>query len=178
MGSWRGLQAPGKARQQASHRFLITNGRANLNWQNWVPDQKNDVVMDCLPVPFIQIHPDDRTDPGLNPGDMVEVCNDVGATRALVYPEPTARRNEAFMIFGAPNDKKTRANIRKISGATTASAAVSYKSWEAARLAARGLRIAGIVPSNHDRPDRNECDMDLHLPPDGPTLRISKDCGE
>lgn len=148
MGAWRGLQAPGKAQQQASFRFLINNGRANLNWQNWFLDQKNEFVMDRFPVPFIQIHPDDMADLGLKAGDMVEVYNDVGATQALVYPEPTARRDETFMIFGAPNGtqgnvinagtnelilpnyKQTWANIRKISDATPAAARVSYKSWE------------------------------------------------
>ncbi|GGO38696.1 arsenite oxidase large subunit [Gemmobacter aquaticus] len=148
MGAWRGLQAPGKAQQRANHRFLINNGRANLNWQNWFLDQKNDFVMDRLPVPFIQIHPDDMADLGLKPGDMVEVFNDVGATQALAYPEPTARRNETFMVFGAPNGaqgnvinagtnelilpnyKQTWANIRKISDATPAAARVSFKSWE------------------------------------------------
>jgi arsenite oxidase large subunit len=148
MGAWRGLQAPGKAQQQANHRFLINNGRANLNWQNWFLDQKNDFVMDRLPVPFIQIHPDDMAELGLKAGDMVEVFNDVGATQALAYPEPTARKNETFMIFGAPNGaqgnvinsgtnelilpnyKQTWANIRKISDATPAAAAASYKSWE------------------------------------------------
>lgn len=148
MGSWRGLQAPGKAQQQANHRFLINNGRANLNWQNWFLDQKNDFVMDRFPVPFIQINPEDMADLGLKAGDMVEVYNDVGATQALVYPEPTAKRNETFMIFGAPNGtqgnvinagtnelilpnyKQTWANIRKISDATPAAARVSFKSWE------------------------------------------------
>ena len=148
MGAWRGLQAPGKAQQKASYRFLINAGRANLNWQNWFLDQKNEFVMDRFPVPFIQIHPEDMAELGLNPGDMVEIYNDVGATQGLVYPEPTARRNETFMIFGAPNGtqgnvinagtnelilpnyKQTWANIRKISDATPAAARVSYKSWE------------------------------------------------
>jgi len=148
MGAWRGLQAPGKAQQQASFAFLINNGRANLNWQNWFLDQKNDFVMDRFPVPFIQINPDDMAELGLKPGDMVEVYNDVGANQALVYPEPTARRKETFMIFGAPNGaqgnvinagtnelilpnyKQTWANIRKISDATPAAARVSFKSWE------------------------------------------------
>jgi len=148
MGEFRGWQAAGKAQQQANHRFLINNGRANMNWQNWFLDQGNDFVMDRFPVPFIQINPDDMAELGLHAGDMVEVHNDMGATQALVYPEATARRNETFMIFGAPNGaqgnivnggvnelmlpnyKHTWANIRKISDATRASAAVSYKSWE------------------------------------------------
>jgi arsenite oxidase large subunit len=148
MGEWRGWQAAGKAQQQANHRFLINNGRANMNWQNWFLDQGNEFVMDRFPVPFIQINPDDMAELGVKAGDMVEVHNDVGATQALAYPEPTAKRNETFMIFGAPNGaqgnivnagvnelilpnyKATWANIRKISDATPASAAVSYKSWE------------------------------------------------
>ncbi|MEY3308298.1 MAG: hypothetical protein RLZZ413_2336 [Pseudomonadota bacterium] len=148
MGEWRGWQAAGKAQQQANFRFLINNGRANMNWQNWFLDQGNPFVMDRFPVPFIQINPDDMAELGIKAGDMVEVFNDVGATQALVYPEPTAKRNETFMIFGAPNGaqgnivnagvnelilpnyKATWASIRKISDATPASAAVSYKSWE------------------------------------------------
>jgi arsenite oxidase large subunit len=148
MGEWRGWQAAGKAQQQANHRFFINNGRANMNWQNWFLDQGNEFVMDRFPVPFIQINPDDMAELGINAGDMVEVFNDVGATQALAYPEPTAKRNETFMVFGAPNGaqgnivnagvnelilpnyKATWANIRKISDATPASAAVSYKSWE------------------------------------------------
>lgn len=148
MGEWRGWQAAGKAQQKANHRFLINNGRANMNWQNWFLDQANEFVMDRFPVPFIQINPADMAELGIKAGDMVEVHNDVGATQALAYPEPTAKRNETFMIFGAPNGaqgnivnagvnelilpnyKHTWANIRKISDATPASAAVSYKSWE------------------------------------------------
>lgn len=48
----------------------------------------------------------------------------------------------------------------------------------AERLAAEGLRLAGTVQSNHDRPDRKKCDMDLRVLPDGPTVRISEDRGE
>ena len=46
------------------------------------------------------------------------------------------------------------------------------------RLAAKGLRLAGTVQSNHERPDRRKCDMDLRVLPDGPTLRISEDRGD
>jgi nucleoside-triphosphatase THEP1 len=48
----------------------------------------------------------------------------------------------------------------------------------AERLIAKGLRLAGTVQSNHDRPDRKKCDMDLRVLPDGPTVRISEDRGE
>ncbi|TCT10561.1 arsenite oxidase large subunit [Tepidamorphus gemmatus] len=148
LGGWRGLQAPGKAQQKANYRFLINNGRSNINWQNWFLDQDNDFVIDRFPLPFLQINPDDAAELGVNNGDMVEVYNDVGATQAMIYIEPTARRNETFMLFGAPsgtqgnvinagvnelilpNYKQTWANIRKIADASPATAPLSFKSWE------------------------------------------------
>ncbi len=150
MGAWRGMQAAGKDAQKAAHRFLINNGRSNLNWQNWFLDQDNDFAMDRFPLPFIQINPDDAAELGVKNGDLVEVHNDVGATQAMVYIEPTARKNETFMLFGAPggtqgnvinagvnelilpNYKQTWANIRKIADAGPATAKLSFKSWEVA----------------------------------------------
>jgi arsenite oxidase large subunit len=145
---WRGLEAPGKAQQKANYRFLINNGRSNINWQNWFLDQKNDFVIDRFPLPYLQINPEDAAELGLKNGDMAEVYNDVGATQAMVYIEPTARRNETFMLFGAPsgtqgnvindgtntlilpNYKQTWANIRKIADAGPSTARLSFKSWE------------------------------------------------
>ncbi len=150
MGAWRGLQAPGKAQQKANHRFLINNGRSNLNWQNWFLDQDNDFAKDRFPLPYLQINPADAAELGLKNGDMAEVYNDVGATQAMVYIEATARPNETFMLFGAPsgtqgnvinagtnelilpNYKQTWANIRKIADAGPATAKLSFKSWEVA----------------------------------------------
>ena len=147
-GAWRGLQAPGKAAQRDNYRFLVNNGRSNINWQNWFLDKNNDFVADRFPYPFIQINPADMAELGLNPGDLVEVYNDVGATQAMVYPEPTARKNETFMLFGAPsgtqgnivnagvnelilpNYKQTWANIRKISDAPASVRGLSFKSFD------------------------------------------------
>jgi nucleoside-triphosphatase THEP1 len=47
----------------------------------------------------------------------------------------------------------------------------------AARLTADGVRLAGTVQSNIERPDRRKCDMDLAILPDGPVVRISEDRG-
>ena len=147
-GAWRGLQAPGKAAQRDSYAFLINNGRANINWQNWFLDKDNDFVSDRYPFPFIEINPDDMAELDLKQGDLVEVYNDVGATQAMVYPTPTARRKETFMLFGAPsgtqgnvinagvnelilpNYKQTWANIRKISDAPSSVRHLSFKSKE------------------------------------------------
>lgn len=48
----------------------------------------------------------------------------------------------------------------------------------AGRLADAGLRLAGTVQSNTDRPGRQHCDMDLRVLPDGPLVRISETRGE
>lgn len=48
----------------------------------------------------------------------------------------------------------------------------------AALLASDGVRLAGTVQSNHERPDRRKCDMDLMVLPDGPIVRISEDRGD
>lgn len=45
-------------------------------------------------------------------------------------------------------------------------------------LAAAGLRLAGTVQSNVERPGRRRCDMDIKVLPDGPVLRISEDRGD
>ena len=147
-GGWRGLQAPGKATQKANYKFLINNGRSNINWQNWFLDKDNDFVSDRYPYPFLEINPEDMAELGLNAGDLVEVYNDVGATQAMTYPTPTARRGETFMLFGAPtgtqgnvinagvnelilpNYKQTWGNIRKISDAPSTVAHLSFKSKE------------------------------------------------
>ncbi len=46
-----------------------------------------------------------------------------------------------------------------------------------ALLSAEGLRLAGGVQQNIERPGRTRCDMALKLLPDGPLVRISQDLG-
>lgn len=41
----------------------------------------------------------------------------------------------------------------------------------------RGLRLAGVVQADRDRPGRDRCDLELRLLPDGPMLPISLDLG-
>ncbi len=42
---------------------------------------------------------------------------------------------------------------------------------------ARGLRLAGVVQVNSDRPGCARCDMDAIVLPDGPVIRISQSLG-
>jgi arsenite oxidase large subunit len=145
---WRGLQAPGKEQERAKFPFLINNGRTNHVWQSAYLDQDNAFVMDRWPYPFIEMNPDDMAGVGVNAGDLVEVYNDNGATQAMVYPTPTARRGETFMLFAyprgvqgnvvsagvnefiIPNYKQTWGNIRKLADAPESTRHLSFKSQE------------------------------------------------
>jgi arsenite oxidase large subunit len=104
--------------------------------------------MDRWPLPFIEMNPDDMRELQPNAGDLVEVFNDNASTQAMVYPTPTARRNQTFMQFAfptgvqgnvvskgvneliIPNYKQTWANIRKIANAPEVTRRLTFKSQE------------------------------------------------
>jgi arsenite oxidase large subunit len=146
--AWRGLQAPGKEEQKKKFKYLINNGRTNHVWQNAYLDQENEFVMDRWPYPFIEINPDDMRELNVAAGDLVEVYNDDGSTQAMVYPTPTAKKGQTFMLFAyptgvqgnvvnagtneliIPNYKQTWANIRKLASAPDAVKHLSFKPQE------------------------------------------------
>ena len=148
---WRGLQAPGKEAEKNKWPFLINNGRTNIVWQNAYLDQDNEFVMDRFPYPFIQMNPQDMAELNLKQGDLVEIYNDNGSTQAVVYPTPTAKRKQTFMLFAyptgvqgnvvssgvnefiIPNYKQTWGGIRKIADAPEAVRGLTFKSEEYSR---------------------------------------------
>ncbi len=145
---WRGWAAPGKAEQKAKYPYLVNNGRANVIWQNAFMDKENDFVMGRMPFPVIEMNPDDMKELGVGPGDLVEIHNDAGATQAMAYPTPTAKRKQTFMLFGFPTGvagnvvgagvnelvipdyKHNWANIRKIASASATTGGLSFKTTE------------------------------------------------
>jgi arsenite oxidase large subunit len=145
---WRGLQASGKEQEKQKFPYLINNGRANHVWQSAYLDVDNAFVMDRWPLPFIEMHPDDMTELGVKEGDLVEVWNDNGSTQAMVYPTPTAKRKETFMLFAyptgpmgnvvskgvneliIPNYKQSWGNIRKIADRPEVTRHLTFKSKE------------------------------------------------
>jgi arsenite oxidase large subunit len=146
--AWRGYQAEGKQQEKDKFPFLINNGRTNQVWQSAYLDQQNDFVMGRWPLPFIEMNPDDMAALSLGAGDLVEVFNDNGSTQAMVYPTPTAKPKETFMLFASPtgpvgnvvskgvneliipNYKQTWGNIRKIADAPEVTKSLSFKSQE------------------------------------------------
>ena len=144
---WRGLEAAGKEAEMKKFPFLINNGRANVTWQSSYLDQDNEFVTDRMPYPYMEMNPRDMDDLKLKAGDLVEVYNDNGSTQAMVYPTPTARPKQTFMIFAQangvqgnvvspgvneliiPNYKQTWANIRKLADAPEGVRHLSFKSF-------------------------------------------------
>jgi arsenite oxidase large subunit len=145
---WRGLQAPGKQAEKNKWPFLINNGRTNIVWQNAYLDQDNELVMDRFPYPFIEMNPADMDEIKVKPGDLVEVYNDNGSTQAIVYPTPTAKRRQTFMLFAyptgvqgnvvsagvnefvIPNYKQTWGAIRKLADQPEGARHLTFKSQE------------------------------------------------
>ncbi len=149
----------GRLARLAGRRQGAAEGQLPLPDQQWpvqhqlaelVPRSGQRLRQGPLSAALLQINPADAAELGLKNGDMVEVYNDVGATQAMVYIEPTARPNETFMLFGAPsgtqgnvinagvnelilpNYKQTWANIRKIADGGPSTSKLSFKSWEVA----------------------------------------------
>jgi arsenite oxidase large subunit len=148
----KGLEAPGKEAEKTKWPYLINNGRTNVVWQSAYLDQDNEFVMDRMPFPLIQMNPQDMVDIKVKAGDLVEVYNDNGSTQAMVYPTPTAKRKETFMLFANPNGvqgnvvssgvneliipnyKQTWAAIRKLADAPEGARQLSFKSLEYAAV--------------------------------------------
>lgn len=82
--------------------FLINNGRANVTWQSSYLDQDNEFVTDRMAYPYMEMNPKDMDDLKLKAGDLIEVYNDNGSTQAMVYPAPSAKQEQTFMIFAQP----------------------------------------------------------------------------
>jgi arsenite oxidase large subunit len=145
---WRGLQAAGKQQEKDAFPYLINSGRTNHVWQSAYLDQNNDLVRDRFPLPFIQMNPDDMAVLRLKAGDLAEIYNSNGSTQAVVWPTPTARPKQTFMLFAyptgvqgnvvskgvneliVPNYKQTWGNIRKIADAPEVTRHLTFKNQD------------------------------------------------
>ena len=94
---------------------------------------------------YIEINPDDAEELAVGPGDVVEVFNDYGSTYAMVYPNPSIKTNQTFMVFAyfngiqgdvatpwtdrniIPYYKGTWANIRRVGAMEDYTRTVSFK---------------------------------------------------
>jgi arsenite oxidase large subunit len=141
---WPGLPKP-VADLKAKYRFWINNGRTNEVWQTAYHDQYNEFVRGRYPMSYIEVNPGDAAELGIGPGDVVEVFNDYGSTVAMVYPNPSTKKGQTFMVFAyfngiqgdvtttwtdrniIPYYKGTWADIRRIGAMEDYRRTVSFK---------------------------------------------------
>lgn len=86
--------------QKKKRRFWINNGRVNDIWQTGYHERHNAAVRDAHPMSLLEMSPDDATSLGVSAGDIVEVWNEFGSTRAMAQVEPAAKPGQVFMQFG------------------------------------------------------------------------------
>ena len=141
---WKGFFKPVEG-QRAKYRFWVNSGRINEAWQSMYHDYYDAGMRERWPMAPVEMNPDDARELGIASGDIVELFNDYGATYAMAYVTPEAKRNQVFMQFGhfngiqgdvtteavdrnvVPDYKHTWANIRKVTSGTY-KATVSFKS--------------------------------------------------
>ncbi|TRZ67772.1 MAG: arsenate reductase (azurin) large subunit [Rhodocyclaceae bacterium] len=142
---WPGLPKPVLA-QKEKYRFYINQGRLNEVWQTGYHNKYDPHVKDRYPMAVIEMNPQDAKELGAQPGDIVELYNDYGATYAMAYPDAAIKRGHTFMQFGwnngiagdvvtewtdrnvVPYYKGTWANIRRIGGGENFRKTTSFKS--------------------------------------------------
>jgi arsenite oxidase large subunit len=142
---WPGLPKPVIA-QKEKYRFYINQGRLNEVWQTGYHNKYDPHVKDRYPMAVIEMNPQDAKDLGVQPGDIVELHNDYGATYAMAYPDTAIKRGHTFMQFGGNNGivgdvvtewtdrnvvpyyKGTWADIRRIGNGNNFRKTTSFKS--------------------------------------------------
>ena len=77
--------------------FWFTTGRSQLVWQTMYHDRNLPEKTFALPLPYIEVHPEDATRLGIKSGDMVEVFNEEGTSIALVYVNDACKPG---LVFG------------------------------------------------------------------------------
>ena len=98
---WPGYAAK-VAAQRKNHRFWVNNGRTNHIWQTLYHHKLIPFYRDRMPMPFLEMHPDDARELGIISSDLVELSNDMGKVEAMAYLSNSVKRGHTFMVFGQP----------------------------------------------------------------------------
>ena len=132
--------------QKRKRRFWINNGRVNEVWQTGYHERHDPLLRGRHPMSLIEMNPDDARSLGVSAGDLVEIYNDYGVTRAMARIEPSIKSGHTFMQFGYDNGvqgdvttnwtdrniipyyKGTWADIRRIGVDASAPRRISLKS--------------------------------------------------
>ncbi len=96
--AWTGYPSEvGKYLNNPKYPFWLTTGRSQHVWQTMYHDRFLPEKYFTLPLPYVEIHPNDASKLGLKSGDMVELFNEEGTSVALVYVNDAPKPG---LIFG------------------------------------------------------------------------------
>jgi arsenite oxidase large subunit len=115
--------------------FWLSNGREQLIWQTLYHDRYLPEKMIALPMPYVEIHPQDAARLGVQHGDIVELYNEEGNEVFIVYVNDAPRPGMFFALMYHPRGtansltspytdplsvnpwyKGTRVGLRKLEG--------------------------------------------------------------
>jgi arsenite oxidase large subunit len=91
------------AKQQSKYKYWINTGRINEIWQSNYHTGRLEFTAKRWPMAPLEIHPKDAKDLGVLSGDIVQLNNDYGSTRAIAIVTDTVRVGEVFGGFGFQN---------------------------------------------------------------------------
>ncbi len=91
------------ATQQAKYKYWVNTGRFNEIWQSNYHTGRLEFTAKRWPMAPLEINPKDAKDLGIKSGDLVQLNNDYGTTRAIAIVTNTVRIGEVFGAFGFQN---------------------------------------------------------------------------
>lgn len=96
--AWTGYPAEvSKYQNNPKYPFWFTTGRSQHVWQTMYHDRRIPEKYFTLPLPYVEIHPEDAGRLAVKSGDMVDVFNEEGSSTALVYVNDATKPG---LIFG------------------------------------------------------------------------------
>jgi arsenite oxidase large subunit len=139
-GGWTGYPAEVDAGPASPWRFWLTTGRSQRLWQTGYHDARVRERMDEVPLPYVEVHPDDAIALQIDHGDLVEVWNDQGnlvaQARVVDSPPPGMIFALQFHPLGTANDLTSPYTDPK----------TTIPWYKAARVAMRKLAADGADP--------------------------------
>ncbi len=91
------------AKQQKRFKYWVNTGRINEVWQSNYHTGRLEFTAKRWPMAPLEIHPKDAKDIGVISGDIVQLSNDYGSTRAIAVVTDCVREGEVFGGFGFQN---------------------------------------------------------------------------
>lgn len=91
------------AKQVKRYKYWVNTGRINEVWQSNYHTGRLEFTAKRWPMAPLEIHPSDAKELGITSGDIVQLNNDYGATRAIAVVTDAVRKGEVFGAFGFQN---------------------------------------------------------------------------